>query len=299
MLKRIFLTLFALFSVLSMSSCKRDYDFVSATYTVSLFCENAFVYRFDDGSTRYFVKSETDDVVYPASTTKLLTALTALSILDADTLITPGQEVYEVESGSTSAFIRPHHTLTLEMLIEGMLLPSGNDAAYAIAAACGYEIVGAGATYTEAVQAFVTAMNEYAYSLGCRHSVFTTPDGFANNEHYSTVSDMLLICRAAAENEIILRYSALPSDSVLYASGHTNTWVNTNEMLQEDSPYYEPAVIGLKTGSLEDNYSLVILYDDGETKLLIGVFGAETASDRYKDARTLIEAEKLVTDYVS
>ena len=151
------------------------------------------------------------------------------------------------------------------------------------------------------MNAFVIRMNEYADNLGCTGSHFTVPDGFAGNEHYSTLDDMILICRKAAENAIISKYAAMYSDSVVYASGHTNTWTNTNEMLNPDSVYYQPYVIGLKTGSLADNYSLVTLYDDGENRLLIGVFGARKEKERYIDTAALIQAEidtkKLLEKY--
>ena len=103
---------------------------------------------------------------------------------------------------------------------------------------------------------------------------------------------MLLISKAAAENEIITKYSAMPYDYVVYASGHTNTWTNTNKLLDENSKYYCKGVVGLKTGSLEDNYSLIVLYDDGETRFVIGLFGEKTDDDRYTDALNLIQCVK-------
>lgn len=68
-------------------------------------------------------------------------------------------------------------------------------------------------------------------------------------------------------------------------------------MLDPESEFYNEHVIGLKTGSLEGNYSLVILYDDGEDRLLIGVFGAEDDLGRYEDISALIEAELEAKEY--
>lgn len=298
MQKRVFGLILAVILLFSCVSCSHKYDFVSALYTVKINSTHAFVYDYSDGDVNKMYDGESE-IIYPASITKLLTALTALDILPADTVITPGDEVYLSPEGASSAYIRPHHQLTLEMLIEGMMLPSGNDAAYAIAAACGLEADSGWIKYADdgtysreaAVEVFVMKMNEYARNLGCTGSNFTTPDGFAGDEHYSTLDDMLLICKAAAENEIIMKYAAMQSDNVVYASGHTNTWVNTNLMLDPESEFYNENVIGLKTGSLAGNYSLAILYDDGENRLLIGVFGAKDEVGRYEDAETLIEAE--------
>lgn len=292
MKKRIFFCVLSLFILLSCISCGSQSDF----YKVDPESTHAFIYDYNDGSLRKFNYAE-NEIVYPASITKLLTALVSLDTLPADTIITPGNEVYMSPEGASSAYIRPHHQLTLEMLIEGMMLPSGNDAAYAVAAACGRAISGeASLEYTEAVEVFVYRMNEYAAELGCVNTSFTTPDGFAGNEHYSTLDDMILICSAAAENPLITKYAAMQSDDVVYASGHTNTWVNTNLMLSPKSKYYNEHIIGLKTGSLEDNYSLAALFDDGKNRFLIGVFGANRENERYEDVSALIETEILINE---
>ncbi len=275
--------------LLLLNSCGYDDGFVSADFRYNPKSEHTFIIDLNSQEEHYRTTSASE--VYPASTTKLLTALCALEILDADALITPGDEVYLPPEGSSSAYIRPNHTLTLEMLIEGMMIPSGNDAAYAVAAACGYSLseneeIG----YEEAVEKFVAYMNDYASQLGCTSSNFTTPDGFADGEHYSSAKDMAIIARAAVENEIIMKYSGLYSDDVTYASGHINTWINTNCFLDESSKYYNKNVIGLKTGSLDGNYSLIVLYDDGEVRLLIGVFGAPSDDARYKDVENIIDS---------
>lgn len=251
--------------------------------------EHAFVWKItEDELVRY--SNGGDDRVYPASITKLLTAQYALELMPSDTLITPGDEVYFPPEGSSSAYIRPNHTLTLDMLIEGMMLPSGNDAAYAVAAAGG-RVIAADETLSpeEAVAVFVDGMNDYAESLGCTDTHFTTPDGFAGEEHYSSTADMAVIAKAAAENERIMAYAGRYTDDVTYASGHVNTWTNTNEFLDPASEYYNEHVIGLKTGSMVENYCLVTVYDDGETELIIGVFGCPTKEDRYKDTELLME----------
>lgn len=277
-------------ALLCLASCGRAS--VSADPTIpdiAVSAEHAFVWKItEDELIRY--SNDGGDRVYPASTTKLLTAQYALELMSADTLITPGDEVYLPPEGSSSAYIRPNHTLTLDMLIEGMMLPSGNDAAYAVAAAGG-RIIAADETLSpeEAVAAFVDGMNDYAESLGCTDTHFTTPDGFAGEEHYSSTSDMAVIAKAAAENEQIMRYAGIHTADVTYASGHTNTWTNTNKFLDPSSAYYNENVVGLKTGSMADNYCLVTVYDDGETQLLVGVFGCPDENTRYEDTELLME----------
>ncbi|MBQ8368544.1 MAG: D-alanyl-D-alanine carboxypeptidase [Clostridia bacterium] len=261
-------------------------EVVMGDVAVTLRAPAAFVYDCTSGDTVLHGSGR----VYPASLTKLLTCLTALDVMDPQTVIVPGDEVYLPGEGSSSAFIRPHHALTLEMLVEAMLLPSGNDAAYAVAAACGRVMADdASLSYTDAAAVFVDGMNDYAARLGCTDSRFTVPDGYAGDENYSTAADMAKIAKAASENELIMKYAGLHTDSVTYASGHTNTWVNTNLQLDPDSPYYNEHVTGMKTGSLPGNYCLITRYDNGETDIIIGIFGAQTDEERYGDTERILD----------
>ncbi len=250
---------------------------------------HAFVY---DIATNELILYSNDDTnrIYPASITKLLTALYALEIMPESYLITPGDEVYFPPDGASSAYIRPNHILTLEMLIEGMMLPSGNDAAYAIAAAGGRLIAEDDLLMPEkAVALFVEGMNEFAKSLGCMDTHFTTPDGYAGDEHYSTTGDIAVIAKKASQNETIMKYAGMLSDNVTYASGHTNTWTNTNKFLDPSSKYFNEHVTGLKTGSLVNNYSMITIYIDDNVQIIIGVFGCPTDDDRYKDTINFIK----------
>ena len=290
-MKKIFVYVMAFLTAMGLHGCRDGGELIlPGGESAAIRSEGAFVCDLNSGEKTFYGENER---ISPASLTKLLTCLTALDVMDPETVITPGDEVYLPGQGSSSAFIRPHHSLTLEMLIEAMLLPSGNDAAYAVSAACGRVIAGNdGLNAADAVKVFVDAMNTYARSLGCMDSVFTVPDGYAGDETHSTPADMAKIAEAAAGNEIILRYARLHSDCVTYASGHTNTWVNTNLQLDPESEWYNPAVIGLKTGSLPGNCSLITLYDDGSTRLLIGILGAADDTERYGDTGEIIERIK-------
>ena len=256
--------------------------------SLKAFSDGIFIYNYDTDTLTELTRHG-DDRIYPASTGKLLTALLALDLMPPDTLISPGEEVFFTGENASIAYIRPGHTLTMEMLLEGMLLPSGNDAAYAIAAAGGRILAeDPDLAADAAVERFVLEMNAYAETLGCTGSHFTVPDGLAGEENYSTLHDMALIAKAAAEQPLILHYAGFVSDDVVYASGHTNTWVNSNKQLDESSPYYNAAVKGLKTGSLDGYYCLITLFDDGDHRYLIGSFGAPTDEGRYEDTAAVI-----------
>ncbi len=267
----------------------------SETLSLSLESDAAFVYDVQNECFIYLCGQ--DEILYPASTTKLLTILYAQTLLASDELVTPTDELSLVRENSTIAYVKSHHTLSAEMLIEGMLLPSGNDAAYALAAAAGRKLVCEDVSGVEAVSLFLDGMNGYAASLGLVGSNFTSPDGYFDENHYTTVVDMAIIAREAYNNPTVRKYSSLPSDDVTYASGHTNTWKNTNLCLDPSSEFYSPYVTGLKTGSAgKGNYSLIASaeLDDGGVihEYIIGLFRGEDEHDRYRDVLKIIDTLK-------
>ncbi|MBO7738386.1 MAG: D-alanyl-D-alanine carboxypeptidase [Clostridia bacterium] len=236
-----------------------------------------------------FSKGE-DKVVYPGSTSKLITALFALTVLPAEKVITAGDELDMVKPGSSVAYIKKGHMLTVEMLIQAMMMPSGNDAAYVLSAAVGRAIrCDDGISAVEALTAFIDGVNAYCLQIGLCGTVITTPDGYAGEEQYTTTEDMTIVAKLASQNEIISKYASMSRANVVYESGHTNTWVNTNKLLDTESSYYSPCVKGLKTGSINGEYSLVFSFefDDGR-KYIAGVFGADDKNTRFEDAKIII-----------
>ncbi|MFR5824536.1 MAG: D-alanyl-D-alanine carboxypeptidase family protein, partial [Dysosmobacter sp.] len=118
-------------------------------------------------------------------------------------------------------------TLTLETLLYGVLLCSGNDAAVAVAQHVGGSVKG-----------FVALMNEKARELGMEHSSFANPNGLDDEQHYSTARDMAKLARAALENETLMRIASTRSVTI---GGRTMT--NHNKLL-----HYVDGCLGLKTG---------------------------------------------------
>jgi D-alanyl-D-alanine carboxypeptidase (penicillin-binding protein 5/6) len=277
-----------------------DFDIYAIAYSdrlckINIKSPQGFVY---DVQNDCFVFSKgKDKVVYPGSTSKLITILYALSVLPPEKVITAGDELDFVKAGSSIAYIKKGHSLTVEMLVEGMLLPSGNDAAYVLAAAVGREIEGNDITAEEALFAFTEGVNNYTKTLGLCGTFLTVPDGYAGEEHYTTTEDIAIVARAAMENPIIAKYAKLCSADVRYASGEINTWVNTNKLLNKESKYYSPYATGLKTGSISGEYSLLFAFrfDDGR-EYIAGVFGADNKNERFEDANTIINYFEDVVD---
>lgn len=239
-----------------------------------------------------YSKSVQGSKLYPASTTKLFSTYVALKYLEPDRVLTAGDELDLVKPGSSVAYIAKGHQLTVEMLVEAMLLPSGNDAAQVLAAGAGRAIAGDETlTGAEAVKVFVEQMNTTAAELGFEKSHFANPDGYHVGTHYTCVNDMVRIAGLALENEIISKYMGVSEDEVVYASGHSNHWRNTNHLLDEESEFYSPESIGMKTGHTNQaGYCLMSAFQQDGRTLVIGVFGYQTTAPRFQDVVRLLEA---------
>lgn len=251
----------------------------------------AVIYDVSSGRVLFSRNGVIDGKVYPASTTKLFTAWVALQYLSPDEVITAGDELSLVASDASIAYIRRGHKLTAAMLVEAMLLPGGGDAAYVIAAAAGKKIRGnSDISAKSAVSAFVGEMNARAGAMGLSGTHFCNPDGYHNADHYTTLEDIARIGALALDNDTIMKYARTPQDNVIYASGQTNKWKNTNELINPESGFYRADAIGLKTGSTDEaGYCVLTATRDSAGRYyVIGVFGASTGDARFADAGKLI-----------
>ena len=255
--------------------------------------QQVFVYDYDRDVMLY-AKTVEGGKLYPSSTTKLFTAYVALQHLQADTVVTAGDELDMVKPGSSIAYIKKGHQLTVEMLVQAMLLPSGNDAAMVLAAAAGRAAAEDDAlTGQQAVRAFVEEMNRTADALQFQKSHFVNPDGFHVGSHYSCLEDMIQIGKLAMDNPVISKYMRVPEADVVYHSGQTNHWKNTNYLLDAESEFYHPDAVGMKTGytNAAGNCLMAAFAFQGRT-LIIGIFGDEAKQDRFTDAAALADACK-------
>lgn len=161
-----------------------------------------------------------------ASITKLMTALVVVeSTPDLAELVTIERE-WTLAEGS-SMYLKPGEQVTLETLLYGLLLLSGNDAALAVAGYCAGD-----------VETFVDWMNQRAAELGMEDTHFVNPNGLNDPEHYSTASDMALLARACMEQETISKIVGTKSITI-----GVRTFTNHNKLLWR----YE-GCIGMKTG---------------------------------------------------
>jgi len=255
---------------------------------ISITAKSAFVYDSATGKTLY-IKGDADAPVLPASLTKLFSSYVALQHLQPDTVVTVGKEVTLIDPDSSLAHIYRGQRLKVEMLIQGMLMQSGNDAAYALAAAVGRHIQEDPELPAEdALEAFVDEMNACAQQLGLTGSHFANPDGIHIEGHYTTLNDLMTISRLAMDTPVICKYASMVSADVMYESGEICSWRNTNFLLHSASPYYCEAACGLKTGATDDaGKCLIAAFKTENGYLLVGVLGCPDNDSRYEDALKL------------
>lgn len=250
----------------------------------------AFVY--DTGLEHMlYMGGDGDAPLCPASLTKLLTAYTVRQFMDPEMVVTVGSEVTWIDPGSSRAWIDVGYELTVEMLIQGMIMPSGNDAAYTLAVAGGRVLAeDPELDRQQAFSLFVDEMNAQARQLGMKNSHFMNPDGIDAEGHYTTMNDLVILAKAVMEDELIMKYAGMAKADVVYASGETITWHNSNYLLHpEYEELYTPEVIGLKTGSTElAGKCLVSAFrQSDDTYLIIGVLGCPENLNRFTDTLLL------------
>ncbi len=209
-----------------------------------------------------FYSKEIDTQRYPASTTKILTALIALETWQLTEFVTFSETAVDLEDGATSIDAVAGEQMTMKDALYGLLLPSGNDCANAIAE----HIAGS-------IEAFAELMNEKAAELGCTDSHFANPSGLYDDDHYTTAYDMMLIAQAAFNNSAFVEIVSQET----YTIGPTNmteesrTITNTNYLIVENSVYYSEYVVGGKTGYLDESGRCLVTYAKNDGLSIITV----------------------------
>ena len=173
-----------------------------------------------------------------------------------------------------------------------MLLCSGNDAAYSVAAAVARHVSGdTGMSDEDAIKYFCSLMNDYTKEIGALNTTFTTPDGSDSDGQHSTVNDLALITAHAMKNEIISEIVAIQYKRVVFVSGQIAKWTNTNELLNPESKYYTENVTGFKTGTTQNaGTCLSATFTAGGVEYIAIVMGCDGNDDRYLNILELINA---------
>jgi len=184
-----------------------------------------------------------DDRLYPASTTKLMTALIALEYGNPSDIVTVNASALEELPGmGSSVYLIAGEEIAFMDLMRYILIGSGNDACNAIAEHVSGNIAD-----------FVALMNNKAAALGCTNTHFTNPHGLHDDNHFTSARDLLLIAQCAMENETIAQLVAETSVTLPVTNKHAKTTLKytTNHLLsrQSNGDYYYEEAIGIKTGT--------------------------------------------------
>ena len=245
-----------------------------------------------------------DEIIYPASVTKLFTCYVALQYLEPEEVLTVGDEMEFVVYGSSVADLREGDKLTVSQLVEAMLLPSGNDAAYVLAVNAGRRILNdKNADFMYANTVFMAEMNEQVEELGMVNTHFANPDGIHSTDHFTCFSDLATLAAMSIKDPTIMKNAVIANDTVTFIQrgtlvgeydpenenlGDTVKWKNTNELINPNSKYYCPYATGLKTGQTPYAGSCLLSSFEYEGKsYIIGVFGCPEKDDRFDDTLQL------------
>lgn len=230
-------------------------------------------------------KRYSDVAIRPASMTKMMTLLVAWEQTKdrQDEIVSLTKEMIEVPKGSSSANLNTGDKVSIKDLFYGMMLPSGNDAAKALA----YIVSGN-------EQNFALLMNDKAKELGMNKSSFKNAHGFDADGHFTTPYDLALLCEELCENEELVKiFSSVKYTMTVYPKGDMNaptqqTVYNTNVMINKNSAEYFDGFKGIKTGYTNLAGNCLAGYYEKDGKRMVAVVANSEPTMRDKDMRALL-----------
>ncbi len=251
----------------------------------------ASYFAFELDSENELVQYAANSEVAIASLVKIATALVVMEYADLDDEVTIEASDLVDPMVDSNMFLIEGDTLTVEQLLQGLLIPSGSDAANALARSAGAEISGE-SDAEAAIAAFVGAMNAYAGDLGLEHTHFTNPTGGDDPDSYSTAREIALLGAELMKNDTLAAIVAQPDYSFVSVGYEQHySGLTTNQLLGENG------VIGIKTGSTDAAGGCVVFAREspgGEIQV-IAILGADLAYEehiivldtRWQEARAL------------
>lgn len=238
----------------------------------------------DKNTEKILYEKNATEKMYPASTTKILTAILTIENVDLNENVTISENaVTSIPEGYVTADLQVGEILTVEQLLEILLLHSANDAAVALA-----EHVGG------TVDSFVSMMNTKINELGLSNTHFTNPYGRQDPNHYSTAYDMAIIMKYCMDNEEFRKIDGLASCAIPATNLHEpRMYSSSNRMIDPSDENYYPYITAGKTGFTTQAGECFIScsYKD-DIELIAVVLGGEGINDpqtRFSDTKSLYE----------
>jgi|GEM_PF-2223668 len=261
-------------------------NLIDAKIASDIVAKNAYLYNVS-ADTILFEKNS-DQHIAPASTAKMMTALTVLDYCDKEEVVSVGQEIDLVAKDSSTAGLHSGNILTVHQLLNALLLPSGNDAAYALAVFTGRKICGDdNISIDKALIAFLRKMNEKAADIGANDSSFVNPDGYDATGEYTTAHDLACIAKEFHDSDLLRDISATYRISDVWLSSQEVTYYNTNELINPASPYYFKYATGIKTGTSSGAGCCLVSAANIKDELYLCVVMGSSDNGRWTDSLKL------------
>jgi D-alanyl-D-alanine carboxypeptidase (penicillin-binding protein 5/6) len=227
----------------------------------------------DLSSGQLLAAQKPDERVEPASLTKIMTAYVVFQAL-RDKKLAPGQQVNVSERAwrapGSRMFIEPRRPVSVEELIRGMVVQSGNDACIALA-----EVIGG------SEDVFVQMMNREAARLGMKETKYTNSTGLPDPQHYTTAQDLYLLTSALIRD--------FPDEYARYYSQKEFGYNNISQPNRNRLLWLDPSVDGVKTGHTEAaGYCLIASSNRGGRRLLSILLGSTSESTRAQESQKLL-----------
>lgn len=253
----------------------------SETTNVEILSDAAILIDSKTGTVLY--SKNANKKMYPASTTKILTAILAIENSNlSDKAITSYKAISLIPAGYSSAYLSEGEEMSVEHLLEVLLVHSANDAANVLA-----EHV------SGSIEKFVELMNEKLIELGCTDTHFVNTNGIHSDDHYTTASDMAKIFQYCIQNSTFREIISMKS-CIIPATNKSKVrkYNNTNDLINPDYKYYLSSCVGGKTGyTSQAGNCLVSLCSKDDLELICVVLKASqlssTISSRYSDSFNL------------
>ena len=245
---------------------------------------------YDAAADSLLYQKNADGQTAPASLLKLLTALTALEYCSPDYSCAVGDEIDLIAEDSSVCGLEKGWTLTLEELLHGMMLCSGNDAAYCVAANAARSMIDT-KDAAEAVRYFVGMMNQTAWELGLSDTAAMSPDGYDAPGQHTTPADLLALTKAALDQPLLRAICSRFSYSFKLPDGKEITWYSTNRYLNPSDRFYDPQVYGMKGGFTDDaGCCLISAWQVEGRDYVVIVMGLDSFNARYHQSSVLMHA---------
>ncbi|MBR3163151.1 MAG: D-alanyl-D-alanine carboxypeptidase [Clostridia bacterium] len=251
------------------------YSFAIDLDPEKLYAESAIL--IDSKTGKVLFEKNMDKKMYPASTTKIMTAILTIENCNIeDKVVVNYNAISSIPNGYSTAELITDEELTVKQLLEVLLVHSANDAANVL----GMHVGGS-------IDSFVAMMNSKAQELGCTNTQFTNTYGLHDENHYTTARDLAIIAKYCMQNSTFRHFVSQPNCQIAPTNKHiARSFNNTNDLINTSSKNYYKYAIGIKTGYTKEAGNCLISCSnkDGFETIAVVLNTGTTHGARYEDS---------------